>query len=269
MRTLRCAPAGDVARWLRAVLASILIGNAAIAQHRLSTDAIVEWNEQQIEEALGKRGSVHFVEMPLRDVAEELSKQFQIPIVLQLKKLEEASVSADAPVTAHLGTLSLESILGLVLQNLELTYTIRSEVLLITTPEDEESQLEMRVYPVLDLVTERKAGSNAYVGNDFDSLIELITSTIKQNSWDDVGGPGAIDSSDNAGSLVISQTLIVHRQVERLLASLRRAKRIQGIPSLSVPASVSRRGSVAETNRAVVPPAAEAAPSWQLPQVYR
>jgi len=29
---------------------------------------------------------------------------------------------------------------------------------------------------------------------DFDSLIELITSTIKPDSWDDVGGPGAIDS---------------------------------------------------------------------------
>ena len=28
---------------------------------------------------------------------------------------------------------------------------------------------------------------------DFDSLIELITSTIKPDSWDDVGGPGAID----------------------------------------------------------------------------
>lgn len=28
---------------------------------------------------------------------------------------------------------------------------------------------------------------------DFDSLIELITTTIKPDSWDDVGGPGAID----------------------------------------------------------------------------
>src|SRR5262245_28589404 len=28
---------------------------------------------------------------------------------------------------------------------------------------------------------------------DFDSLIELITTTLKPDSWDDVGGPGAID----------------------------------------------------------------------------
>jgi hypothetical protein len=28
---------------------------------------------------------------------------------------------------------------------------------------------------------------------DFDSLIELITTTIKPDSWDDVGGPGAVD----------------------------------------------------------------------------
>ncbi len=31
-------------------------------------------------------------------------------------------------------------------------------------------------------------------GADFDSLIDLIIATIKPDSWDDVGGPGAIDS---------------------------------------------------------------------------
>ncbi len=42
---------------------------------------------------------------------------------------------------------------------------------------------------------------------DFDSLIELITSTLKPDSWDDVGGPGAIDQFasgvyvDSAGML--------------------------------------------------------------------
>jgi hypothetical protein len=42
---------------------------------------------------------------------------------------------------------------------------------------------------------------------DFDSLIELITTTLKPDSWDDVGGPGAVDQFaggvyvDSAGML--------------------------------------------------------------------
>src|SRR5438876_1583753 len=45
--------------------------------------------------------------------------------------------------------------------------------------------------------TGRASGRGARGGAamaDFDSLIELITSTVKPDSWDDVGGPGAIDS---------------------------------------------------------------------------
>jgi len=36
-------------------------------------------------------------------------------------------------------------------------------------------------------------GRGGMSGADFDSLIELITTTTKPDSWDDVGGPGAID----------------------------------------------------------------------------
>ncbi|MFV1969214.1 MAG: hypothetical protein ACC628_27650, partial [Pirellulaceae bacterium] len=48
---------------------------------------------------------------------------------------------------------------------------------------------------------------------DFDTLIELITATIVPDSWDAVGGPGAIESFDTNLSLVISQTQDVHDQI--------------------------------------------------------
>lgn len=37
-------------------------------------------------------------------------------------------------------------------------------------------------------------GRGGMSGADFDSLIELMTATIKPDTWDDVGGPGAVDS---------------------------------------------------------------------------
>ncbi len=50
-------------------------------------------------------------------------------------------------------------------------------------------------------------------------LIDLITSTIKPTTWDEVGGPGSIMPA--AGMLVISQTQEVHEEIEGVLANLR------------------------------------------------
>jgi len=238
------------------------------SQYRLTIDEEIQASEQTIELALARRGSVEFSETPLHDAMVELTQQFQIPIVLSLKKLEEASVSADTPITVRLSNLSLESILGLILERLELAFTIRHEVLLITTPEDVESQLTTRTYPVLDLVFSRSSGSTVFVGADYDSLIEIITTTIKPDSWDNVGGPGAIDQSENAGSLVVSHTIIVHRQIERLLSSLRRAKSLQGISSLPVPRVVSTRSAAVEIHRPHIPSADPVGHNWQLPHVH-
>jgi hypothetical protein len=240
----------------------------ALSQSSLTIDDEVELSHRAIESALMKRGSIAFAETPLQDAMADIGRQFQIPIVLAKKKLDQASVSPDTPVTMQLNGLTLESILSLVLRELELDFAIRNEVLLITTPEDVESQLEARTYPVLDLVFSRTAGSKVFVGADYDALIELITTTIKPDSWDDVGGPGAVDQLDNAGCLVISQTLTNHRQIERLLLSLRRAKSIQGIASLPLPTSVSRRSYPMDPPHTSVRNSAPVGHNWQLPQVH-
>lgn len=62
---------------------------------------------------------------------------------------------------------------------------------------------------------------------DFDSLIELITSTVKPTSWDSVGGPGSIAPFETNLSLVISQTQEVHDEIDDLLKQLRRLQDLQ------------------------------------------
>jgi len=62
---------------------------------------------------------------------------------------------------------------------------------------------------------------------DFDTLIELITTTIEPQSWDDVGGPGAIESFPTNLSLVVSQTQEVHEKIADLLDQLRRLQDLQ------------------------------------------
>ncbi len=62
---------------------------------------------------------------------------------------------------------------------------------------------------------------------DFDSLIELITSTVQPDSWDEVGGTGTIQEYRTNLSLVISQTQEVHEEIVELLEQLRRLQDLQ------------------------------------------
>ncbi|MCE9528584.1 MAG: hypothetical protein K8R36_21275, partial [Planctomycetales bacterium] len=180
------------------------------------------------------------------------------------------------------------------LGELGLTFIVKNEVIQITTPEDAGSQLLTRIYPVLDLVsrrtpvydtgavvTSRTAGGRMGVA-DYKSLMNVITSTIDPDSWDDIGGPGSIAEFDNAGILIISQTREVHQKIGPLLNSLRRVKGLQGLPTIALPARtsspiLSTHGSEPSVTNAAITAALSiparrriASPrhSWQLPQVF-
>ena len=62
---------------------------------------------------------------------------------------------------------------------------------------------------------------------DFDSLIDLITSTVQPTTWDTVGGPGSIASFETNLSIVVSQTQEVHEEIVDLLEQLRRMQDLQ------------------------------------------
>ena len=62
---------------------------------------------------------------------------------------------------------------------------------------------------------------------DFDSLIDLITSTIRPDTWDEVGGPGSIAPFETNLSIVVSQTQDVHEEIVDLLEQLRRLQDLQ------------------------------------------
>jgi hypothetical protein len=105
---------------------------------------------------------MEFVETPLKDAVTFLQDAHGIPIVLNTKTLNDAGVNADAPVTKNLRGITLRSALRLLLKDLDLTYVVRDEVLQITTPDDAESQLITKVYPVGDLVVPIGINSNLF-----------------------------------------------------------------------------------------------------------
>ena len=62
---------------------------------------------------------------------------------------------------------------------------------------------------------------------DFDSLINLITSTIQPTTWQETGGPGSIEPFDTNLSIVVSNTQEVHEEIVDLLEQLRRMQDLQ------------------------------------------
>ena len=59
---------------------------------------------------------------------------------------------------------------------------------------------------------------------DFDSLIDVITSTVRPTSWEDVGGPGSLRPDEPKMALVVSQTQANQDAVLDLLTLLRRSR---------------------------------------------
>lgn len=70
-------------------------------------------------------------------------------------------------------------------------------------------------------------GFGGGVQPDFDSLIELITTTVEPDSWEELGGPGSVAPFATNLSLVVSQTQEVHDRLADLLEQLRRLQDLQ------------------------------------------
>ena len=93
-----------------------------------------------------------FVETPLRDVVAQIEDAHGIQVEIDIRALEDFGIDQDTPVTKSLSGISLRSALRLIFSELDLAYIIKDEVMLITTAEEAENNLVLKVYPVADLV---------------------------------------------------------------------------------------------------------------------
>ena len=182
-----------------------------------------------LEQLLSSRVSLSSGELSIAGLAELLRRQFSINVRLDRRALDDVGLSPETTVSAFdLSNVVLEQALFDVLNERDLDFWVYDEVLVITTPEEAENNLQTRVYPVADLVivVESKRALTAWQMDDYDTLIETIESTIAPDTWDEVGGAGSIEPFPVSRALVISQTRDVHRQIGPLLETLRRAKTV-------------------------------------------
>lgn len=185
--------------------------------------------QKSIHAALDRALTVEIEDVALTQAMEFVGQAMNIPIVIDTRALEDFGIDPATPINAKFKETPLRFALDRMLNEMELTYTIRDEVLFITTPEVVEAQLLIGLYPVRDLVqgTAASPGDRLGMNVDFDSLIRAITSTIDPDSWDEVGGPGAIEPLVRAPTFVVSQTQENHEKIAELLTKLRAAKKVE------------------------------------------
>ncbi len=163
--------------------------------------------EIKIRKALGGNTEFQFADTPLNEVAAFLADVHKIPVIVDAPALEELGIDTNIPVNAELGGISLESCLRLALRPLELTYMVSNESLVITTPEQAESELDTRVYPVdVNWIMEPN------------ELMTIIQKCVAPDSWEEVGGPGSLKVYNRG--LVVLQTYEVHEEINDLLGQL-------------------------------------------------
>lgn len=182
---------------------------------------------ENIAAALSAKSMAEFVDTPLSDVVEFLQDIHDIPIVLDRIALDDVGIGSDTPVTCAARDLSLEKLLDRILGELDLTWIVCNEVLMITTPEMCESDyIEICVYKLKKPI-------------DGDMLIEDITTNITPDSWEEVGGPGSIAFAAPS-VLAVSQTPQNQRKIrshyKRLLDPIGpQQPRILDVPGIKIP----------------------------------
>ena len=180
---------------------------------------------KKIDAALASKTNVKMNNKTLLEIREMIEKAHGIPVRIDIVALDDIGRSADTKVTdASSESVSLRSALKHALNPFDLGFTKENESLLITSLEESESRVETLIYRVGDLAAPRNTIVHVFDDSGpYSQLKDIIQSTVQPETWDDVGGPGSIMPLDHAGLLFISQMDDVHRDIEGLLASLRRA----------------------------------------------
>jgi hypothetical protein len=195
------------------------------------TTAIYNPNEatRRIEAVLDQplREPLDFTEQPLRDVAQILSETYDIPIQFDVPALDAVAASPDIEVSVQIANIALRSALDLMLNSAggeELTYIVDDEVLLITTQEEAESRLEVKVYRVDDLQRPIPEPQGASAWADFDPLIDVIVACVEPRSWRENGTGSGEVRPHGRDLLIVTQTSRVHEQIADLLAEMRQQR---------------------------------------------
>jgi hypothetical protein len=243
-------------------------------EHPLSSDV---GQHPKIEAALDSTVDFTFEPQPLKDAVDFVAQRYRMPIIMDAKALEDASIDTSTEVKLNVQGLKLRQALVLLLQQMPqpLGFEIRDGVLWVTTIEKINERRYVVIYDCRDLIHLRSLypdaphgtadGEAASEGNGT-GLFDVPAAPLeiaRQFGGSGIAGPAAKKSprtpkksstssesplirviqyagdtddwkqeegespriTEVGGLLVVNQNWLVHEQIKRILADLRRMKK--------------------------------------------
>jgi len=164
-----------------------------------------------LEAALAAQTNAEFVDTPLEEIVNYLADLRRINVALDRTALDGAGVDARSPITFSAAGFPLADILDLMLLDLELAWIVDKGRVLITTPEEAETRMQVATHAI-----------GGIRGASADAVADALRRTIAPATWSRVGGSGRIQESGR-GKLAVRQSYPVQRQIRLLLAELEAA----------------------------------------------
>lgn len=188
----------------------------------ISADSEVE---KRIRAALGEPAELQYIDTQLSDIAMDLSLRYKIPVQLDVTALTADGKGPDTTLSLSVREGSLRNALRNLLGAQALAFVVRNDSLLFTTKTAADAMTLTRIYQVHDLVVMPNDSTAAHP--DFETLIDLMTTTILAESWRAAGGTaGEVKPFRGPGvlALVVTHNDAGHEQIESLLKTLRAAR---------------------------------------------
>lgn len=205
----------------------------------LDSDADDAWR-QEIRRNLDQQLTLEFHDNDIQDVVNFLRVNTGVNFVLDPEVVVSGMVP---PINLQVSEIRLENALDFIMELTGLRYSLQDEAIYISTEEGLRGNIEMRIYDIRDLTLgltqfpgpeltiPEPGGTGAQLipeiedtdPPDIGELMDIIQMVVAPDSWMEPG----VGVDEYGGSMVISQTPEVHRQVEDLLSQLRRQRGLQ------------------------------------------
>ena len=225
-----------------AVLVATLVPPGSVAQEAHSAIPL----DDPFPQLLHRFPELRLDSVPLETALEVLADRAKVNIRVKWPSLGATGVGRSTPVTVRAYDVPLYRALRLVLDAatgpVPLDYTVRGNVIVVSTEDETPQRLVTRLYDVRDLVRKQvewaglhdppvplRAGVQ-YVNTPppsahlqaLEDLVSVIEESVSYDSWTDNGGTNG-RVRQFAGILIITNSADAHAQIERFLAGLRKS----------------------------------------------
>jgi hypothetical protein len=180
--------------------------------------------EKALLKALEAPISVDFTNQRLSDVLDYFRKRMGQEIIVEKRALAEVGAGYDATVSLKLSKTTTRTALKRVLADVGLTYAIKDEAILVTSPERARQMVTTRVYYVGDLAPLVDIRFGPWIGQlqlaaTVSQITWLIVNNIEPNSWrvNNPDAPGTIIFDPIRMALIVRQTAEMHYKLQGAL----------------------------------------------------